>query len=835
MGSSIIIMSLFLAFSMTLSYVEGGKDRDELEDSLKETRVIKSQLEKKVGASQRKSEKDAEELHKLETKLKEELRTQRKLKRALIKSRKSIAKSLKPQLAREKAKLQASLEQKFKDQIEELEDKIAALQGDAPALSDKEVKEMTAKAFEQAREAEAKAKKAAETNIALEKQLKDVESALKRAKASTISTEGMTLAEVSALKKSILNKGAGLMALADLESKSAAVEEELIRERATRAALEDELTAIGEENVRKIENLNIEITSLREMQQTLTSELSSKDMRIKEAQVLALQNEEANRQIQKLIDKNIALETKAKEAGLAELQGKASEYVAQQLIERNAALEAQMQKTEIQLAQAQTSKQMAEKKSFELASKLKDAEVFISKATKAEGGMVDEALEVLKLTGTFKEAGIALAQADGARYMAEQLMAKNKELEESLSTHDRDLKSAKKILLAQIKDLRGAEISQEFLDDKILEEENLLHLVKEIEDERKESKAHLAEAKKEGKLLSVELDRLKEEHGIQIAALETSLDEASAREAALKEELSKGMEIDLDGMRRLIREEFSRELSDLGERLVIAEKGQAQAKEEMISSIEKITAEADTLRSENERLTLLVEELQRDLDTSRQEVAKLKDESAADKATIADLTSSITKLEEESKADKSTITDLTASLDSSRKEIAMLEEENNAKDSTIANLKSSLENEKATRARLEAKVRELNIKVASLAKSGDETDCCVKYRAEIEELRSSLGGSIDLYTIVKGDNLWRIAAREGVYKDPFMWPILYKYNLTTFRDPDTIHPGQMMIIHRSATPAEKKDAVKKAKTRGGDWKGKKGHERDWVEEWLHLN
>jgi nucleoid-associated protein YgaU len=48
------------------------------------------------------------------------------------------------------------------------------------------------------------------------------------------------------------------------------------------------------------------------------------------------------------------------------------------------------------------------------------------------------------------------------------------------------------------------------------------------------------------------------------------------------------------------------------------------------------------------------------------------------------------------------------------------------------------------------------------------------------------------YTVVKGDSLSKIAKR--LLGDASLWPQIYEANRTTIRDPDLIHPGQVLNI-----------------------------------------
>lgn len=51
-----------------------------------------------------------------------------------------------------------------------------------------------------------------------------------------------------------------------------------------------------------------------------------------------------------------------------------------------------------------------------------------------------------------------------------------------------------------------------------------------------------------------------------------------------------------------------------------------------------------------------------------------------------------------------------------------------------------------------------------------------------------------LYTVVKGDCLWRIAGKDAHYGNPFAWPKIYKANRDQIKNPDLIYPKQVFKI-----------------------------------------
>lgn len=50
------------------------------------------------------------------------------------------------------------------------------------------------------------------------------------------------------------------------------------------------------------------------------------------------------------------------------------------------------------------------------------------------------------------------------------------------------------------------------------------------------------------------------------------------------------------------------------------------------------------------------------------------------------------------------------------------------------------------------------------------------------------------YTVVRGDCLWRIAAKSDIYSNGHAWPVIYKANRDQIKNPDLIYPEQSFKI-----------------------------------------
>ncbi|MGH7342517.1 MAG: LysM peptidoglycan-binding domain-containing protein, partial [Candidatus Rokuibacteriota bacterium] len=50
------------------------------------------------------------------------------------------------------------------------------------------------------------------------------------------------------------------------------------------------------------------------------------------------------------------------------------------------------------------------------------------------------------------------------------------------------------------------------------------------------------------------------------------------------------------------------------------------------------------------------------------------------------------------------------------------------------------------------------------------------------------------HRVERGETLWSISARADVYGDPFLWPVIYKWNRDQIEDPARIYPNQLLVL-----------------------------------------
>ncbi len=68
-----------------------------------------------------------------------------------------------------------------------------------------------------------------------------------------------------------------------------------------------------------------------------------------------------------------------------------------------------------------------------------------------------------------------------------------------------------------------------------------------------------------------------------------------------------------------------------------------------------------------------------------------------------------------------------------------------------------------------------------------------------------------IYKVRGGETLWTIAARQDIYSDALLWPLIYQSNRDQIKDPRQIYPGQQLTIPRRLSEEEKTEAREKAR------------------------
>ena len=69
------------------------------------------------------------------------------------------------------------------------------------------------------------------------------------------------------------------------------------------------------------------------------------------------------------------------------------------------------------------------------------------------------------------------------------------------------------------------------------------------------------------------------------------------------------------------------------------------------------------------------------------------------------------------------------------------------------------------------------------------------------------------YVVNKKDSLWKIAAKDSVYGDPWLWPLILKNNAEQIKRADLISPGLTLSIETEPSTSDVDAAMQYAKQR----------------------
>jgi hypothetical protein len=90
----------------------------------------------------------------------------------------------------------------------------------------------------------------------------------------------------------------------------------------------------------------------------------------------------------------------------------------------------------------------------------------------------------------------------------------------------------------------------------------------------------------------------------------------------------------------------------------------------------------------------------------------------------------------------------------------------------------------------------------SLLAAGTLVFGCGSKRVENTEVPKAVPTAVpekvasDHYTVAVRDTLWGIAGKSEIYSDNFQWPLIFKANRDTIKDPDLIYPKQDFVIQK---------------------------------------
>lgn len=100
-------------------------------------------------------------------------------------------------------------------------------------------------------------------------------------------------------------------------------------------------------------------------------------------------------------------------------------------------------------------------------------------------------------------------------------------------------------------------------------------------------------------------------------------------------------------------------------------------------------------------------------------------------------------------------------------------------------------------ARIEARLMEMSkdkrAKLPDIARLLSET---MELFQRLKEAAERAKPKVEIYSVVRGDYLWKIAKRPNMYNDPYQWIRIYTFNRDQIKNPDLIYPDQKFKIHR---------------------------------------
>lgn len=67
------------------------------------------------------------------------------------------------------------------------------------------------------------------------------------------------------------------------------------------------------------------------------------------------------------------------------------------------------------------------------------------------------------------------------------------------------------------------------------------------------------------------------------------------------------------------------------------------------------------------------------------------------------------------------------------------------------------------------------------------------------------------YRVLGGETLWTIAARNDIYADALLWPLIYQANRDQIKDPRQIYPKQSLAIPRQVSDQDRQEARQRAR------------------------
>ena len=82
-------------------------------------------------------------------------------------------------------------------------------------------------------------------------------------------------------------------------------------------------------------------------------------------------------------------------------------------------------------------------------------------------------------------------------------------------------------------------------------------------------------------------------------------------------------------------------------------------------------------------------------------------------------------------------------------------------------------------------------------------------------LRDELKNELKSHKVRSGESLWTISAREDIYANPWLWPLIWQANRESLKNPGSVRAGQTLKIRANPTVDEVVNAVNYAHEHSG--------------------
>jgi len=199
-------------------------------------------------------------------------------------------------------------------------------------------------------------------------------------------------------------------------------------------------------------------------------------------------------------------------------------------------------------------------------------------------------------------------------------------------------------------------------------------------------------------------------------------------------------------------------------------------------SMEEYNAELEKWQGREEAANAKIKQLQQDIADLKEQIASLEDQIAQVRQETMDLLSQQGDVEGSvEEALQQYYNDLDELIDQLEGLLALSPEE----------LYQSQDEVEAAKKKL-AELKESNFAHLNEAKE--------KFK-EIENLLERIDAKMpepvnDVYTVLRGDYLWKISGKDDIYDDPYQWVKVWSANRDQINDPDLIYPDQKFDIPR---------------------------------------